>query len=127
MSNPGLTKTRTASGAIAARRIVKFTANDGEAAQASAATDKLMGISTIIPTDSGGRVDVVLEGTALCEFGGVTAPGDPVTSDANGKAILAAPAAGTRARIIGFAMDVTADGVIAGVKLAPGFITTPAT
>ncbi|WP_374631807.1 DUF2190 domain-containing protein [Ferrovibrio sp.] len=126
MSNPGLTKTRTASGAIAARRIVKFTANDGEVAQASAATDKLMGISTIVSAASGNRSEHVEEGIALCEFGGVTAPGDPVTSDANGKAILAAPAAGTRMRIIGFSTEVTADGVIAGVKLAPGFMTTPA-
>ena len=54
------------------------------------------------------------------EFGGTVARGAPVTADASGKAVAAAPAAGSNVRIIGFAEVSAVAGDIAPVLIAPG-------
>jgi hypothetical protein len=117
-----LNKHYTAAGAIAAFRIVKPGADDGEAAQAAAATDALMGVNESVATDDGEGCDVVKVGIADVEFGGTVAAGDPVTSDADGKAVKAEPDAGTNARIIGFAEVAAVAGDIAPVLIAPGVL-----
>lgn len=122
MSNPGLTKTRTAGGAIAGRRIVKHGASDGAVLQASAATDALIGVSERLTVASGERVDIVLSGLVEVDYGGNVTRGGPLTADANGKAIAAAPAAGATMRIIGFADVSGVSGDIGQVLIAPGFI-----
>jgi hypothetical protein len=120
MANTLLNKNYTAGGAIAAYRIVKVGANDGEVLQAAAATDYLMGVCESVGPASGERCDIVKGGIADVEFGGVVARGKPVTADANGKAVEAAPAAGANVRIIGFAEVSAAAGDIAAVFIAPG-------
>lgn len=110
----------TAGGAIAPYRIVKPGAADGEVVQAAAATDFLMGVCESVGPASGERCDIVKSGIADVEFAGVVARGEPVTADADGKGVKAAPAAGANARIIGFAEVTTAAGDIAPVLLAPG-------
>lgn len=100
----GLTKPYTAGGTIAARRIVKFGAADGVVLQAAAVGDKLIGVSSDLGSVSGERQDVFMVGNiAEVDFGGTIARGDPITSDASGKAVTAAPAAGTNNYCVGHA------------------------
>jgi len=102
MTGP-LIKSHTAEGAITKYRICKPGTADGKMAQATASTETLMGVSTELSKTDGETVDIVLLGWAEVEYGGAVTRGDPLTSDANGKAVAAAPAAGTNANIIGFA------------------------
>lgn len=122
MANQILMKNYISPGAIAAYRIVKMGSNDGEVVQASAAADLLMGVNGEIGSASGERVDIHKMGIARIEFGGTVARGAAVTSDANGKAVTAAPAAGANVRIIGFAEVSGVSGDIADVLIAPGLM-----
>lgn len=120
MANSLLNKNYTAGAAISPYRIVKVGANDGEVLQAAAATDYLMGVCESVGPASGERCDIVKAGLADVEFGGAVARGKPVTSDADGKAVEAAPAAGSNVRIIGFAEVSAVAGDIAAIQIAPG-------
>lgn len=120
MGNHVLNKNGTAEGAIGAFRIVKFGAADGDVLQAAAATDALVGVTDGLPVVAGERVDIVKAGIAPVEFGGNVTRGGPVTADADGKAVAAAPAAGANVRIIGFAEVSAVAGDIADVLIAPG-------
>lgn len=112
MSNPGLIKAFKAGAAIAARRVVKFEA-DGDVVQAAAATDAVIGVSDL-GAAAGQTVDVILSDTAAVEYGGPVTFGAPLTADADGKAVVAAPAAGANNWIIGQAM---VDGVAGDIGL----------
>lgn len=120
MANVILNKGGTAGAAISPYRIVKPGAADGEYLQAAAATDFLLGVCEAVGPASGERVDVVKSGIADVEFGGTVTRGGPVTSDASGKAVAAAPAAGSNVRIIGFAEVSAVAGDIAQILVAPG-------
>jgi len=120
MASTLLNRNYTAGAAIAAFRIVKPGAADGEVVQAAAATDALMGVCESVGPASGERCDIVKVGIADVEFGGTVARGAPVTADANGKAVAPAPAAGSNVRIIGFAEVSAVAGDIAPVLIAPG-------
>lgn len=120
MANALLIKQGTAEAAISPCRIVKFGANDGGYLQAAAATDFLAGVCESVGPASGERLDVVKAGIADVEFGGTVTRGGPVTADANGKAVAAAPAAGSNVRIIGFAEVSAVAGDIAQVWVQPG-------
>lgn len=93
-------------------RIAKFGASDGVVVQGAAATDKLIGVFDDMAHDSGVPADVIRDGRCLIQFGGTVTRGDWLTSDANGKAVTAAPAAGAnvstigRAEVSGVANDV---------------------
>ena len=103
--------------ANAAHRNAKHGTNDGEVVQAAAATDALMGVTEGIAPDAGERVDIVKSGLADIEYGGAVAKGDPLTSDANGKAIKATVAG---SRLIGFAEVAGVAGDIGLVDIALG-------
>lgn len=120
MANTLLNKNYVAEAAIAAYRIVKFGAADGQVLQAAAATDSLMGVMESVGPALGERCDAVKSGIADVEFGGTVARGAAVTSDANGKAVAAAPSAGSNVRIIGFAEVSAVSGDIAPILIAPG-------
>ncbi len=120
MANALLIKAGSAEAAINPYRIVKFGAADGGYVQAAAATDYLAGVCESVGPASGERLDVVKAGIADVEFGGVVTRGQPVTSDANGKAVAAAPAAGSNVRIIGFAEVSAVAGDIGQVWVEPG-------
>lgn len=121
----GLIKSFIAGAAIPRRRIVKFGANDQQVVLGAAATDALIGITTEIDADSGERTDVILTDLAEVTYGGNVTRGDPLTSDATGRAVVAAPAAGARARIVGFAMVSGVSGDVGVCRIAPGFISGP--
>lgn len=121
MRNEILNKNYTAEGAIGAYRIVKFGAADGGVVAAAAATDKLIGVNDRIAfAASGDRGDIVRVGIAEVEYGGTVAAGDLLTSDASGRAVVAAPATGANARIIGIAEVAGVVGDIGSMLIAPG-------
>jgi len=117
-----LTKSYDASGAIADHTIVKITA-DNTVAAGAAATDDLVGVSDapggVATTE---RVDVIHAGVADVLYGGVVAVGDFLTSDASGKAVAAAPAAGTNNSVIGRALIAGVANDIGKVLVNPGQI-----
>ncbi|HEU4602029.1 MAG TPA: capsid cement protein [Steroidobacteraceae bacterium] len=118
--NPLLIKRYTANAAIAASRIVKFDNADQLVIQAAAATDLSVGVSVeTIGADSGEGVDVIHAGIAYVEAGGNVTRGAKVTSDASGKAVAAAPAAGSNAQVIGVALVSAVSGDIFPVLISP--------
>lgn len=119
MANTLFNKNYTAEAAIAPYRIVKPGAADGGVLQAAAAGDSLMGVCESVGPAAGERCDIVKVGLADVEFGGTVARGAPVTSDANGKAVAAAPAAGANVRVIGFAEVSAVAGDIAAILVSP--------
>ncbi len=108
--------------AIGANLICKPGSTDDYMVQASAAADYLTGISGSVGAGAGERVDIIKEGIADVIAGGTITRGGPVTSDANGKAVAAAPGAGANVRIIGFAEATAASGDIIGVLISPGIM-----
>lgn len=121
MRNQGLIKNYTAEAAIAAYRIVKFGAADGGVLQAAAVGDKLIGVTDrLAAAVSGDRIDVTRSGIAEVQYGGAVAAGDLLTSDADGKAVVAAPAAGANVRIIGVAEVAGVLDDIGSMAIEPG-------
>lgn len=119
----GTIKNCTAAAVVEPRRIVKFGATEGEVLKAAASTDLLLGVTGPRGADAvGDRLDVCLGGIHDVDFGGTIAQGAFVTSDANGKAVAAAPGAGVNAVIIGQAMVPGVDGDIGSIKIVPGRI-----
>lgn len=125
MRNEGLAKTLVAGAAVAARRIVKFGSSDTAVVQAAAATDLIIGVSDL-GADSGEYCDVIVDGIALVEYGGNVTRGQFLTSDANGKAVAAAPAATATNRIIGVAMKSGVSGDIGSVLIEQGSVSNAA-
>lgn len=123
MGNPTLIKEGTAEGAITKYRIVKFGTSDGGYLLAAAAADFLAGVySENFDVVSGERLGVVKQGIADVEFGGNVTRGQPLTADASGRAIAAAPAAGSNVRLIGFAEVSGVVGDIGQVWVEPGLM-----
>ncbi len=116
----------TASAAIAGNRIVKLGAADGTALQSTAATDAPLGVSDPVGAASGSVCDVHLNGTPTVEYGGPVTRGARLTSDAVGRAVVAAPAAGATVEIVGKALISGVLGDVGQVHLAPSTYTRPA-
>ena len=126
MSNQADFKSFTAAGAIKAKSLVKYTTNRWEAAQASAATDKLAGVGDLAAS-AGQMVDVAQCDNFEVTCGAVAiAAGAPVTADADGLAITAVAVAGQTIHYVGFAQVPAVPGDIFPVLLARGVIVTPA-
>lgn len=118
MSNPLLLKSFIAAAAIAAFRIVKFS-GAGTCIQTSAATDLSIGVCNEVSPLAGERFDAVLTGIAYVEAGAAFALGAEITSDAIGRGVTAAPAAGSNNRIVGIALEAaSAAGDIVPVLLS---------
>lgn len=127
MRNHILNKNYTAGAAIAAYRIVKWGAADGEILQAAAATDALVGVNDrFAAAVAGDRLDITRTGLAEVEYGGNVTRGDLLTADAQGRAITAAPAAAAFANIIGIAEVSGVSGDIGSVLIAPGQVRAAA-
>lgn len=121
MPKPILTENLEAGAAISPYRIVKHGAADGAVIQGAAATDALMGVADALGAAAAtDRVDVITAGVAEVELGGTVTRGGLLTSDANGKGVAAAPAAGVNNRVIGIARVSGVSGDIIDVQLCPG-------
>lgn len=120
MRNELLSKSYTAEGVIPPYRIVKFGAADGGVLVAAAATDKLIGVTGRLGFAAiGDRGDVGRLGIYEVEYGGVVTTGDLLTSDASGRAVVAAPAAGSNVRILGTAEAAGVLGDIGSLYISP--------
>ncbi|WP_321392819.1 hypothetical protein [Emcibacter sp.] len=90
MPNPQLVKSYDAEGAIAAYRFAKTGSAEGTVVQATAAAATIKGITQLVTAKAAGdRVDLVMAGIAEIEYGAAVSDGDPLTSDADGKAVPA--------------------------------------
>lgn len=124
--NPLLIKSYRVASAIAAHLIVAAAAGN-EVTQATANADLLIGVAgSMGASATGDMVDVVKVGREEVLAGGTVSFGDPLTSDADGKAIKAVPVASTIVRIIGFAEVDAEAGDIFPFHVAPGILTNPA-
>lgn len=120
MSNPTLIKNLTAGAAISPYRLVKFSAAE-TVIQAAAVSDSIIGVANEVGAASGERQDVILDGIAFAEASAAITLGALLTSDASGRVVTSAPAAGTNNRIIGFALEsAAATGDVIRVMVAPG-------
>ncbi len=123
MSSISQIKTFIAEAAIAAFVIVKPGATDGSMLTAAAVSDKSYGVSDPIGQSVvGGRVEVIIEGEADVLYGGTVTRGDLLTSDATGRAVTAAPGAGTNNRIIGIAKVSGVVGDVGTVLVTPSMM-----
>ena len=122
MPNPGLIKTYVAEAAVAAYRIVKPGAADANVVPAAGVNDALMGINGAIAGDINKRADIIHSDIADVEYGGPVTRGDWLTSDVSGKAVTAAPAAGTNNNVIGRALVSGVLGDIGSCLICPGRI-----
>ncbi len=116
--NTLLTKAFNAGGAVTKYRLLKIGANDDEVIEAVGVTAPIVGVSseTVV---SGARIDVDMAGLLKVELGGTVARGDYLTATAAGKAVKAAPAAGTNNDVAGVAMASGVNGDIINVMLMP--------
>lgn len=118
MNNPVIIKSYTAEAALTKYRLVKFGATDDVVTPATAVADKILGVLTDVDALINQRADVVVEGITDVEYGGTVTRGDPLTTDASGRAVTAAPAAGVNNRIIGIAMVSGVISDVGSVKIA---------
>ena len=121
---PTFTRSYLAGAAILGARIVAFSdvAASQKIAQAAASTDPFLGVSDILGAPLDGMCDVHRDGTVSIELGGTVEAGDPLTSDADGKAIKAVAAAGTTIRVVGFADEPGVSGDIIDAFLSPAIL-----
>lgn len=111
-----------AGGTVNAKTIVKIGAADETVIVAAAATDKVLGVACLPDggsAASGDRLDVAVGGIYEVIAGGTVARGDLLTSDASGKAVTAAPVAGTNNYVIGRALMSGVSNDVIAVLLIP--------
>ena len=85
-----LIKTKTAGAAIEAYRLLTHGAADNAVVPA-AVSSTFDGVSGHMATANGEKIDVALAGIAEVQLGGTVTRGSMLTSDANGKAVVAVP------------------------------------
>lgn len=123
MATPGIYKNFEAEGEIGPYVIVTHGTADYAVKAATGATVALVGTTDELGKLSNGRVDVCTGGIPEVALGGTVAAGDPLTSDASGKAVKAT-AAGNR--ILGFALVSGASGDIIPYQYSLGTLTVAA-
>lgn len=122
MQHTGLIKNFTADGPIEKRRLVTFGVSEGHVVRAGIGVP-LLGTTAIRGAKAAGeRVDVCLSELREVEFGGPVAFGDPLTSDATGRAVKAEPAPGAKVHCIGRAMSAGGVGVIGHTTVQPFYL-----
>ena len=116
----GIEKSVKCTAAIAAAfTIGKFGADDDTMSLAAAVSDMLAGVFQHATSTGGDEVRIMLDGITKIKLGGTVTRGQPLTSDASGQAVAAAPAAGANVRIIGIAMASGVAGDIITMLIAP--------
>ena len=123
MATPVIYKNFEAEGEIGPYVIVTHGTADYAVKAATGATVALVGTTDELGKLSNGRVDVCTGGIPEVALGGTVAAGDPLTSDASGKAVKAT-AAGNR--ILGFALVSGASGDIIPYQYSLGTLAVAA-
>lgn len=107
-----------ASAAIAKGCAVKIGSNNKTATQASAASDKTVGIAQNAPANAGDRCEVAMPGGgALGLAGGTIAAGDPLTVNGSGQLVSSTT---TGDRIVGWAEESAVAGDLFSVAVGLG-------
>lgn len=123
MANPKLIKEMTAEAAVLPFRIVKIGATDGSVLQSTAVSETLVGVADELGQATvGGRVGVILDGIADVTYGATVTRGARLTTDASGRAVTAAPGAGTNNGIIGTALVSGVVGDVGTVHISPSIM-----
>lgn len=123
MANTRLYKTYSVNGELAPHRLVTL-AGASTVAQATGSEKTLIGVSDELGKQSNGHADIAMSDLPEVEAGGVFAPGDPLTGDADGRAVKAESSG---ACIIGFALASAATaGEIVPFLFAPGIFSAGA-
>ena len=125
MTTPIFIKSFRAESAIEGYLIVTASA-DNKVRVAQAATEPLLGAAGSMGARIEAMLDVDMAGWSEVRAGGDVDFGDPLTSDANGKAIKAVAVKGSLIRIIGYAMGDAQDGDIFPYFISHGLLNTPA-
>ena len=107
-------------GGVGENLIVRWTAG-GKVAVANGSNIAVTGVS-LYDTPAGQTASIQVSGIARVKLGGTVNANDPITSDANGQGVIANPAAGVNAYVIGYAMESGVAGDLIDVQLAPGRI-----
>lgn len=116
----GLQKGYTAALAIPAFTIMKFGAADGVVTPATDGSAYLVGVQAELDCAQGDRASATMIGNIEdVRFGGNVTRGQPLTADAQGRAVAAAPAAGANVYCIGFAEVSGVLGDIGSVIIHP--------
>lgn len=123
MTSKVFTKSFRAAAAMAGYLIAKHSAANGTVELATGNTDPLIGAVDSLGVDAGDLADFNLGGAGQVRYGGNVAAGDPLTADANSKAIKALPANSTQVRIIGFALVAGVADDIGEYFIAPGCLS----
>ncbi|OOF65133.1 capsid cement protein [Rodentibacter sp. Ppn85] len=114
---PELTVAYITEGKIEGYHIVCHGEEKEGAKQATAATDKLLGIATRVPKEPGEHVDVVRSGLYPVMYGADIKRGDCLTADAQGRAVKAT----AKQAYIGFAEEDGGEGDLGSLFIVPGF------
>jgi hypothetical protein len=105
------------------RFVVSTPGVDGAVSLASDPTKYLRGVSVYdVATAAGDTVDVVELGIAPIAYGGNVAGDDSLTTDANGLAVKAVPAAGQTLFCLGFAEFSGVQGDRGAIRISPHFL-----
>ena len=119
---PRFTAPYTADADLAPYLITKFGSIDGNVAVAASATDNLLGVSENVPVAAGQTATICHTGSIYVTYGASVTAGQYVTSDAQGRAVPAAPAAGANVSVLGRALETGIVGDIRPVLLNIGQI-----
>lgn len=115
-----LQKGYTAAVDIPAHRLMKFAAADGQVTLAVDGSAAIIGVQSELDVEAGDRASAAMVGNIEdVEFGGNVSRGQPLTADAQGRAIVAAPGAGANAYCIGLAEVSGVAGDIGTVIISP--------
>ena len=112
---------RKAGAALNASRIVKPGTGDFVVVTAAAATDPSLGVLEAFPYAAGEPCTVCISGIVEVVYGGTVAAGDPLTSDASGRAIKATVAG---QRCVGIAQRAGTIDQIGLVQVSPFIFAT---
>ncbi|MBX3545583.1 hypothetical protein [Chelatococcus sp.] len=118
--NPLLIKSFAAAAIVAGFRFVKFTANRLEVTLATGSDTHIAGCSDSLGADAGAQLDVMQVGLGEVQLAGTVAAGDPLTADANGKAIKATAHTSNVVHYGGFAQLPGVSGDVIPYIIAPG-------
>jgi len=107
-------------GGLSENLLVRVTTGK-KAATANGSNTAIIGVS-LYDTPAGQAATIQVSGIARVKLGGAVAAGDPITSNASGQGVIANPAAGVNAYIVGIALEAGVSGDLIDVLLSPGRI-----
>ncbi|UUE71099.1 capsid cement protein [Pectobacterium aroidearum] len=116
MNIPGLITGHKAESSVTRRRLIVRGDAEGSVTQATGGTTLIIGVSTAVDGVIGDTVDLIRSGLAPVTYGADVTADEPLTSDAEGRAIPATAGA----FVIGYAEYDGAEDDVGSVWIAPG-------